>query len=398
MSLRVALIGNMNNNHFVAMRHMRDAGVDAHLFMFSDELTHFYPQNDTWDWERWRPFVHQLHITNGGLDALLARGAPLRAQLDGFDAYLGNGFSPVMFAKMGRKLDLFVPYAEGVEFIIHHAWNWRRPHSTAFSLVRKAMMERAMKRNVKAIGTANLHEHSLDTFRRLKLQPLHLPVITLYREEPPVDAPMPAAVPALLARMRASRLVVFSHVSHIWKTLPVPHFMGGVGKRNQWLIEGFAGFRRGPRGEGALLCLFEYGPDVDNSKALIRELGIEADVIWFPKMSRREIANVLRFVHVGASEFAGMFWGGCGWEFMGNGIPMIHQLDDVQDYAARGESLPPFFNVFSAADIERVLTDTDAATFQRVGREARAWCDLHNGTALAKRYIDLLDNLRKQAA
>ena len=93
-----------------------------------------------------------------------------------------------------------------------------------------------------------------------------------------------------------------------------------------------------------------------------------------------------------------MFWGGCGWEFMGNGIPMIHQLDDAQDYAARGESLPPFFNVFSAADIERVLTDTDAATFQRVGREARAWCDLHNGTALAKRYIDLLDNLRKQAA
>lgn len=394
MSFRVALIGNMNNSHFAALRHLRDAGVDARLFMYADELAHFYPQHDTWYWDRWKPYVSQLPLTNGGIDAVLARGAPVRRLLDGFDAYLGNGFAPVLFAKMDRKLDLFMPYAEGVEFIIHHEANWRRPLGTAFSLVRKTQMERALRSHVKAIGTANLHAHSMDTFRRLNLTPLHLPVIAFYREVIPADAQLPPPVPALLERMKQSPFVVFSHVSHIWKTLPVPHFMGGVGKRNQWLIEGFARFSGSERGRDALLCLFEYGPDVGNSKSLVRELGIEDKVVWFPKMSRREIACLLPHVDVGASEFAGMFWGGCGWEFMAHGVPMVHQLDGTEDYARRGETLPPFFNVSSAEDIARVLAETDLATFERTGTKAQAWYDQHTGSALAMRYVELLRKLR----
>jgi hypothetical protein len=395
VSVRVALIGNMNNNHFVALRHFRDAGVDAHLFMYADETAHFYPQHDTWYWDKWRPHVSQLPVSNGGYDAVFAGGARLRNLLGGYDVYLGNGFAPVLFDKMGRKLDLFVPYAEGIEFIIHHEWNLRRPLGTAFSLIRKWQMERALRRSVKAIGTANLHAHSLDTFRRLGLKPVHLPVMALYRETPPADAALPPGVPEMLERMKGSPLVVFSHVSHIWKTLPVAHFMGGVGKRNQWLIQGFAQFVAGggERARDALLCLLEYGPDVDHSKALIRELGIERQVVWFPRMSRKEIACLLPYAHVGGSEFAGMLWGGCGLEFMSFGIPMIHQLEDADAYAARGESLPPFFNVHSAADIARVLSECDPASLRRVGGEAQAWCEQHAGTALARRYIELLRSL-----
>lgn len=45
---RVALVGNMNNNHFALLRYLRDLGVNATLLMFSNEAAHFYPQQDTW--------------------------------------------------------------------------------------------------------------------------------------------------------------------------------------------------------------------------------------------------------------------------------------------------------------------------------------------------------------
>lgn len=388
--MRVALIGNMNNGNFAAMRHLRDLGLDAHLFMYSDEPAHFHPTRDTWHWERWQPFVHRLPVSNGGLDAVIGRGSRWRRDLEGFDAYVANGFAPVLLARAGMTVDLFLPYAEGIEFIIHHSLRWRRPLSTAFSWVRKRMMESALRRNTKRVATANLHEHSLDTFERLGIEPLVLPLLALYPEDPPPGRTWPDAVSPLVERMQRSSLVVFSHVSHIWKQLPVPHFMGGVGKRNQWLIQGFASHVRRTGNRDALLCLFEYGTDVDASKALIGELGVGHQVVWFPVMSRREITGLLRHADVGGSEFAGMYWGGCGWEFLAAGVPMLHQLDEPERYGSDEEPLAPFFNVRSPEDIASVLDRHPREALKREGERARRWFDAHHGVALARRYVALL--------
>ena len=45
-----------------------------------------------------------------------------------------------------------------------------------------------------------------------------------------------------VARMISCDIVVFSHVSHIWKNLPFHVKNFWVGKRNDWLIIGFAKF------------------------------------------------------------------------------------------------------------------------------------------------------------
>ncbi|MDP3082618.1 MAG: hypothetical protein Q8N44_02840 [Rubrivivax sp.] len=394
--MRVALVGNMNNGNFAAMRHLRDQGLDAHLLMYSDETAHFLPQHDTWDWDRWSPYVRTLPFTNGGIDAVLARASQLRPHFEGFDVCLANGFAPAWFARMHRRIDLFMPYAEGIEFIIHHAWRWRRPLSTAFSYMRKRLMESALVHNVKAIGAANLHAHSMDTFRRLGLQPTLLPILALYPEPLPERPEWPAGVEPLIARMRSSPLVVFSHVSHIWQTLPYPHFMGGIGKRNQWLIEGFAGYVQRSGDRQAVLCLFDYGSDVQNSRTLIERLGIASQVLWFPLMSRRFIMGLLQFADIGGSEFAGMLWGGCGWEFLASGVPMLHQLSDAGAYERDGTPLPPFFNVHSASNIAQVLLTNDRAALRCTGQQARAWFDTHHGRALARRYVELLTQLRER--
>lgn len=376
------------------MRYLRDLGMDAHLLIYNNEAEHFCPENDTWQWQKWSAFVHQLPFSNGGIDSLFLRRGSLLRTLDGFDFYIGNGIAPVLFKRMGRVLDLYIPYGEGVEFIIEYHFRWKNPKSTAFSSFRKHLMEGALRSSIKAIATANMHPHSQDTYKRLGLSPINIPILALYVERKPDDYSLSKHVNDSIARMTQSNPVILSHVSHVWKNLPVPQYMGGVGKRNNWLIQGFAEYVRASSNPDALLCLFEYGRDVAETKSLIKELKIEKQVVWFPKMSRREIMCLLPHADVGGGEFAGMYWGGCGWEFLASGVPMIHQLSDPSQYESAEMPLPPFFNAQSAMEICGVLLENDRESLKMKGQECKRWFDRYQGYPLAKRYIALIEQIR----
>src|SRR6188474_813099 len=65
MTLKVALIDNMNNNFFAIARYLRDLGVDAHVYLIpGDSHAHFLPQTDTFadvgslDWVRQLPLPY----------------------------------------------------------------------------------------------------------------------------------------------------------------------------------------------------------------------------------------------------------------------------------------------------------------------------------------------------
>jgi hypothetical protein len=66
--MKIALIGNMNNNGFSLLRYFLDLGVEAALFPYSDDgvgnLTHFCPEADTWQFEKWRNHVSVLPFAN----------------------------------------------------------------------------------------------------------------------------------------------------------------------------------------------------------------------------------------------------------------------------------------------------------------------------------------------
>ncbi|WP_057882133.1 hypothetical protein [Tsuneonella troitsensis] len=390
---RIALIGNMNNANFALMRYLRDLGRDAHLYMYTNEADHFLPPNDTHDWDRWKDSVHRLPISNGGRDSLFAPLGKVEAALSGFDVYYGNGISPVLFDRMGRHLDVFAPYGDGVEFIIEYQWRTSRFLASSYSLLRKRAMERALQRSVETILTANMHAHSMDTYRRLGLQTTTLPLVALYDRERDDLACASPEVASAIDRMKSADLAIFSHVSHIWKNLPVDHFMGGLGKRNQWLLEGLSRYVKARPDAKPLLVMTEYGRDVGESKALIEKLGISDYCAWLPAMARKDILPILRYVDLGASEFAGMFWGGCGWEFLCKGVPMLHSLDDPEDYETPERPLPFFFNVSSPQDICDVLLRHDRASLTRLKPSIRTWYDTHQGVELARKYLALFDGI-----
>lgn len=145
--MKVAFIGNMNNNNFALMRYFRDIGIDAHLLLTLDDgkntLTHFTPDADTWEIERWSPYIHQTIIPNATFAAL---DGPLNAFLkiylnfksffypqaqtldpvtreqiliafSEYDKLVGSGIMPAVLLRINRGLDLFYPYSTGIEFL-----------------------------------------------------------------------------------------------------------------------------------------------------------------------------------------------------------------------------------------------------------------------------------------
>ena len=87
--LRIAIIGNMNNNGFSIMRYFRDLGFNAYLLPYSTDgngnLSHFSPEADTWDIDRWKPFIRTLGIPNssrGIMQASLSNVWPSQLKKD----------------------------------------------------------------------------------------------------------------------------------------------------------------------------------------------------------------------------------------------------------------------------------------------------------------------------
>ena len=116
--MRVALIGNMNNNNFSIMRYLRDLGIDAHLILMKNDYTksqaHFIPENDTWEIEKWKSYIHYLNYYDW--EGILFRsGKSIKNDFKEYDILIGSGYIPVLLSKAKVYLDIFYPYTTGVE-------------------------------------------------------------------------------------------------------------------------------------------------------------------------------------------------------------------------------------------------------------------------------------------
>ena len=66
--MKIALIGNMNNNNFSLMRYFHDLGVNADLILMSDDgigdLKHFHPSSDTWNFTKYKDNIKYMQAPN----------------------------------------------------------------------------------------------------------------------------------------------------------------------------------------------------------------------------------------------------------------------------------------------------------------------------------------------
>lgn len=411
--MKVALLGNMNNNSFSIMRYFRDLGIDAHILLFSNDgigtLSHFSPENDTWNIDRWKPYIHQLDIQNGCSSIL---GNPKKMKLppsishlneiiQGYDFYIGSGVAPAILGRCNRALDIFYPYGVGVEFVgcleDVARINSHNPLKRAFYRYLRHKQIEGIRRARYCIAP----ERGLtkQTFDAIGKECLAWNIPMLYHKEQDHCGVLPKHLCDIKRRLGRYDFTCFSHASQTWVRDPKysPSEWRTFAKNNHWLISGFAEFVKGSSYKNSYLVLLDYGPDVGSSKELIRELGIEGNVVWMPKMPRKELMYVLSLCDIGVGEFitnAGCIWGGTGLEVLASGKPLLQSFNFSWDGFMHtfGIAPPPILNVQSPEDVALHLRDMhdNKERRARVGQESRNWFNEHSGEGLARKWLGLL--------
>lgn len=412
--LRVAIIGNMNNAGFVIMRYFRDLGVDAYLLPYSTDgsgnLSHFAPESDTWDIDRWTSFIRPLDIPNtsrGLLGDFPYVGSKSFSSLKkdlllNYDFFVGSGAAPALFEKMNLKLDIFWPYGIGIEFYgdLEFKTAGKRSflHRLAYGYIR-----RLQSNGIKETRYCLNAEMSItkDCFEEIGRSFLRVPVPAVYNSEVNTEAVLRPRISSVIKQIQSSDLSVFNCSRLLWdkKTL-----VSGAGKNwksfsknSDWLFIGLAQFiRENPQARPVLVCV-EYGPDVNATKQLIDNLGVGQHVIWLPILQRKELIKLLQASNIGVGEFytdPGSIWGGTGWEVLSCGKPLLQSFNFSKESfeAELGYPPPPILDVKSAQDVARHLNTLydDSARCDVIHKEVSDWFKRYNGIGLAKQWLDLL--------
>lgn len=408
--LKVALIGNMNNNFFSVMRYFVDLSIDAHLYLFEDEISgsmsHFRPECDTWSINKWKDRIHILPV--GRLypwcfrNPITLKGhgskRSLRQIFRNYDITIGSGMTPSMFHHIGLKLSLFVPYSVGIEYYRNsEVINIRR----GSNLVKKIMCHLVTRKQSKGIKETVLCYNSdlgitKDSFNSLNKEFLNLSIPMVYNGDNPKEVNLRESLVQSKNRIKDSDFSVFSHSRHMWAKKSIKNTFDT--KNNDWLIRAFAKFIRHSE-VNAVLAIVEYGPDIGETKKLSEELGISEKVIFLPMMDRKEIMYFLSICDIGVGEFCNKsvkMWGGTGWEVLSSGKPLLQSFHYTkEEYLNEFEhEAPPICVVNSEQDVLNHLTNLSENKAERdlIGNKSKEWFNKNNGIGLARKWLKEIIN------
>jgi hypothetical protein len=394
--MRVALIGNMNNNFFSIMRYFRDLDIDAHLFMYEGEYNHFQPEKDTYYIEKYRDYIHTLSIKPSVRGLFFLDKKRIKEELKGYDFFIGCDIAPAMFLKLGMRLDIFIPYNDKIEHTSQSIRiNGAKEYLTSLAreYIIKLQIEGIKKSTSKIIADA-LQDVCRDTIKRLNLheQLIQKYLLMVYPEKPKENRELNNTIEL----MKRQNLVLFCHTRHSWREESM--FDGYPGKGIDELIIGYSHFIKNSSPKiNPLLVFFEYGTDVEESKKLISKLGVEKYIEWLPIMPRKDILQLIDYADIVVDALSGGMWGGVGWEGLSQGKVLIQDIQQSDDeyFEEMGHKFPFVMRAKEAKDIERHLKNfvENREYYSTKAEENREWFERYAGLGLAKEYRDIVIEL-----
>ena len=404
-TLRIAFYGDVNNNYFSFMRHLRDLGVDAHLFLYKDQDTlqpRWAPQSDTYEWDKWKDYVHHTQCRPHWLNLVFNNNKILKKDFDDFDILFISGFAAALFARAGIQPDYYLPYSIGFEIINRVPRKGLKGLIDRFVVYWQTLDVKSAKKTILSFGNSQ---------SKARAQELGL-AYEFYTSVPMVypDSAIngffgDSVLNGIIDNINASDFVVSCHVRHDWKHIdePFPELKGVVySKRTDILIRGFAKYLKHCSSKNPKLLFAEYGPHIAESKALIAELGITNRVYWYPELKRKQIMQFLPKVDVTGGEFAdACLTGGVVLESLASGKPLLNAMSiSNEEYLAQsGMPLPPIIPCSTVENVCDALIDleTDKEKRQRIGQQSKEWFDNYGGIGLAKRYLkDFEETVKKK--
>lgn len=384
LNIKIALIGNMNNNHFGIKRYLEGEGFQCDLYLFDNLPEHFLPINDTWEIDKHQGSIKKL---NRGIPFFDFFKKKIDVDFKKYDICIGTGLTPYYFYRFGLKLDIFIPYGSDLyELPFKKKWSFESLKSFAKSLHHNFFIYKYQKEGILAtsnIFTINHIKIIQDALLKLNRTTLPLSTPMVFIEKPPSSIDFSSYLD--LKKMNSFDFKIISHSRQLWGDS-----RGLDSKGNDKLIKGFSLFAK--NNKKACLVLFEYGPSLEKSKQLINDLNISDKVIWVKKMPRKLIYSLLNeFADMGADQFDTGYFGSTTYELMAHGLPVLNYLNSTAEEFEKNikRPLPPLLNVNSFEEIcdamHKVFSNDEFRS--RLGKQARDYFEKHLGRGAAEVYI-----------
>ncbi len=371
--MKIAVIGNMNNMYFSLTRYLIDHGYDCKQLIFNNEPQHFHPSWDTYQ-DHYKAYCKQL-TWGAPADFLKQDFKQVKLDLKGFDFLIGNGSAPAFVNRIGRKLDIFIPYGEDLYsfpfFKLVHPFRIPAYLQTAY-YQRKGIQDAPYimfdKSNSKIEGL----------FKKLKFPGKRIisPLPLLYHKDyDEANLNVSKKANPFYRQIKEIRerndLVVLQHIRQVWKPTRDKWSIKG----NDKLLRGFAEFIRLHPQIKSKLILFEYGVHVDDTIKLMKKLQIENHVVWFPKMPRKYIMHFINWSDVVVGELFHSWLTYCAvLECLCLGKPIMHKRIDKQFNTEYSELYPMLFADSPESVLEglkKVLNDKEE--IQQIGLKGQEW-------------------------
>jgi len=387
--VKIAFVGNQNNNHFAIVRYLRDLGYDAELLLFAGALDHFHPRCDTYDLD----YMNYTKQLSWGMEKQLlsVKSSEIDEDLSPYEVICGTGFAPAYLAKSSRTLDVFDPFGSdiyGTTFYRLCSPHYQARHTASVYWQRRGIRE------VRILHSIRLNE----TYEKQ--------VSKYARDIPRWTEAMPMVYAPQYDKESLESLSSKTHWGHVFRTIRKnADLMLVFGARNNFheeknparkgvdiLLRGYSQFVKKNKSVSSKLVLFEYGNHVIEAKRLADELGLSDHVQWLPQMYRKDLVVGLKLADICFGQF-GVSWiqNGTLFEALVAGKPIITWRDErlYDEY----EKLYPIFNANTpdgiASSIEKFLGDPISG--REMGRAGREWYEKTVvGGALEKycRYFD----------
>lgn len=395
-------MGNMNNNFFCTARYLRDRGYDAHLFLLN-EYDHFLPSADSYtdDFKAYTTILHWSEKPFWEVDK-----EEIRNTLAPYDFLIACDYAPAYIEKGGRKVNIFIPHGTDLyeypfkKGNIYYSFNPLKMYYNVIWWIRRSSQFWAQR---KAIEKSDyVHWEATNPEWENRFASLHINRVKIsmpFIYTPQYRAPEWKSIVQQSAYYNAFKkirdsfgTVIFHQSRQMFKSYP------DFDKGNDILIKGFAEYIRETSNTDICLVMLEYGIDVNESKKLITELGIENNVRWLPKMYRKDIMVGISMCDIGVGQLkiSALTYGSI-CEFLAMGKPTIHHCN-AELYKNHYKELYPTIDARTPEQVKQglKLLIENKAMAKEMGEKGQAWFDEYVIKQPVERIIYAIEEFKKK--
>ena len=353
--MRVALLGNLCNTAYAFGKALREKGLNAEIFITEKERKQVAAYPEWEDPEIDSKKAHWIHYYDqNNIPSLIRTVIRLRQ----FDIIHAFGLPNIYCQFLRRPL-------------VSHALGADLKEVVYESNILGRLLKRAFKQNKPLLFSDIDHLPHVNTLGFEQAQYFPAAVDTK-KYSPSIDGPY-----------KSDGKIILFHSAFLDWTRKQP-----TSKRNDLFFRAFSKFASNQN--NLLLRIIAAGPDVDETRRLISEIGLSEKVEFLPPLNKQELIKHYQSCDLIVDQFGMPKFGVNALEGMACGRTILLYLDKTLAEKCY-TTLPPVAATDGEHEIYEMLVKIcDKEKLQHMGLECRDWVQLnHNTQMVAKKLIQL---------